>query len=326
MPDGRYFSRRELLATTGAGTAAGLTGCLDGLGGGGGNGNGGNGNGGQDPADLPPVHFLTDYNNDPWQKKWEETLIPQFKEDTGIGVDIEYSGFSGGGQENRLATLLQSGDPPALSTGTMVQVGDMYAGDQLGPTTGVVDAIQETAGDFVSQPYRDFNGDTWQIPHGYYTSVLHYREDVYEELGLEVPTSFAGLRENAKAIDESDMDIRGYGMPGQKTGKSKDEFNVHLANAGAALLRAADPDADQPETELWFPEEETLTILEHFQELAEYSTDPTGIATIDSTITTAKNTALNLLNAPVMVHCWFTLNHIVTILNNFVFFRPFFDG
>jgi len=264
-------TRRKLLAMAGAGTAAGLAGCFDGDGGGGGGGD-------EDPADLPPVHFLTDYNNEPWQDYWEGTLIPDFEEETGIEVDIEYSGFSGGGQESRLATLIQSGDPPALSTGTMVQVGDMYAGGQLSPTTGVVDAIQETVGDLVSEPYRDFDDDTWQIPHGYYTSVLHYRTDVYEELGLEPPESFAELKENARIIDEADMDIRGYGQPGQKTGKSKDEFNVLLANMGARLLRPEDPNADKPIPEVWFPKEEAITLLEHMKDMAQYSPDPTSIS------------------------------------------------
>lgn len=267
-------TRRRLLALTGAGAATGLAGCF----GNGGNGSGnGNGNGTPDPTELPPVHFLTDYNNEAWKARWEDSLIPSFQDETDIQMEIEYSGFSGSGQEGRLATLVQAGDPPALSTGTLDQVGDMFAGDQLAPTNDVVDEIRNNGGDFLSLPFQDFDGNYWQIPHGYYAGTFIYRTDVYEELGLEVPTTFAQLRENARIIDESDMDIRGYGVAGSKSGKSGDEFLTYLANAGAALARAKNPNADQPEAEIWLPEEESLAVIEHLNELSNYSPDPSSI-------------------------------------------------
>ena len=109
-------SRRRVLQGTGAGAAAMLAGCLGGGGGDGNGGNGGNGGGGADPTELPDVFMLTDYNNEPWQGKWED-LSGSFTEETDIGVNIEYSGMSGQ-QENRLATLIQSGNPPDVNTST----------------------------------------------------------------------------------------------------------------------------------------------------------------------------------------------------------------
>lgn len=264
----RRLTRRNLLALTGAGTAAGLAGCF---------GNGGNGGDGDDPADLPPVHFLTDYNNDAWKAKWEEDLIPAFTEETDIGVEIEYSGFSGGGQETRLATLLQAGDPPALSTGTFDQVGDVWASGRLTPVNDVIEEIESTAGDLLSPPYRGVDGDIWQISHGYYTSLFMYRSDIYEQLGLEAPESFADVLENAQVIDESDLDIRGYGLAGTKTGKSQDEFQVYFANMGVSELRPIDPNADNPESELWFPRDEAVTLLNFFNDISQYSPDPSNI-------------------------------------------------
>ena len=41
----------------GTGTTLGLAGCL-------GDDDSGNGNGGPDPAELPEVHWLSDYNNE----------------------------------------------------------------------------------------------------------------------------------------------------------------------------------------------------------------------------------------------------------------------
>jgi len=285
-PDG--MTRREWLAIVGAGSAAGLAGCTGGDGGDGGGdggdgggdggdgGDGGGGGGTPDPADLPPVHFLTDYNNEPWQAYWEDDLIPAFTDATGIDVDIEYSGMSGQ-QEGRLATLVQAGDPPAINTSTFDQVADLWAADQLETTTSVTDQVESVAGDMLATPFNQ-NGDIWEVPHGYYTSNFHYRTDIYDELGLDVPETFQEVMDNAQAIDEADMGIRGYGLAGQKTGKSQDEFQVYLANMGTSGigLRWADPDA-QDEVEIHFPEEEVVTLLEYFQELAQYSPDPTGL-------------------------------------------------
>jgi len=272
MADERYLSRRRLLATTGAGAAAGLAGCFDGGGGGGSDGS-------EDPTELPPVHMLTDFNNDAWQAKWDENLVPKFQEETDIEIDMEYAGFSGGGQEERLATLLQSGDPPDLSEGTMEQLADVWAAGHLQTSTEAVEGIMEVAGGETAKLFRDPDGETLMFPHGYYTGVLHYREDVYEELGLEPPTSYRGLIENAKTIDESDMDIRGYGLSATKQGKGQDEYNYFLGGMGVGQLRIKDGtmEDDVPEAEFWFPKEEMLEILEIEQELAQYSPDPASI-------------------------------------------------
>ncbi|MFC6941497.1 ABC transporter substrate-binding protein [Salinirubellus sp. GCM10025818] len=293
----QMFSRRRWLALTGAGSIAGLAGCVGGDGGGGGdggdggNGDGGGGDGGDggggstsdgggsgtpDPAELPPVHVLTDYNNEAWQTQWEDELVPGFTDETGIEVEMEYSGMSGS-QENRLATLIQSGDPPGMNTSTFDQVADLWASDQLAEVTEVVDQVQSVSGELISSPLTQ-DDKLWQVSHGYYTSVFHYRQDVYDELGLEVPDSIEGMIENARVIDESDLDIRGYGLAGQKTGKAQDEFHVFLNNMGTSAIGLRWKDGEVGgELEVHYPEEEVTQLLEYFQELAQYSPDPTGI-------------------------------------------------
>jgi multiple sugar transport system substrate-binding protein len=295
----QLLSRRRWLALAGTGTVAGLAGCTGGGGGsgdggnggndgggdgGGGGGDGGNGDGGggtPDPAELPPVHVLTDYNNEAWQAQWEEELVPGFTEETGIEVRMEYSGLSGQ-QENRLATLIQSGDPPGMNTSTFDQVADLWASDQLVDVTDVVEQVESVSGELISSPLtRD--GKLWQVSHGYYTSVFHYRQDVYDELGLEVPESIEGMIENARIIDESDLDVRGYGLAGKKVGKAQDELQTFLANMGTSGIGVRWVDGEVGgELEVHYPEEEVTQLLEYFQQLAEYSPDPTGIGWAES--------------------------------------------
>ncbi|PSP76742.1 ABC transporter substrate-binding protein [Halobacteriales archaeon QS_3_64_16] len=277
MVDRHGLTRRQLLALTGAGATAGLAGCT----GGSDDGGGGNGSGGGDSGE--PIHVFTDYNNEGWQQQWEETIVPQFSERSGREVRVEYAGFSGQ-NESRLATLIQSGDPPALQTSTFEQIGDVWAADGLEDVSETVRSVESTAGEIVAEPYHDGQGQNasyWELPHGYYTGTFIYRQDVYDQLGLEVPTSFQGVLENAKAIDESDMDVRGYGLAGKKVGKAQDEFQTYLANMGVQELRWKDPNKREG-VELWFPKEEIVTLLEFFDELAKYSPDPSGIGWSES--------------------------------------------
>lgn len=276
MLDNRKLSngltRREWLALVGAGSAAGLAGCT----GGGGGGGTATPTPTPDPTQMPPVHILTDYNNEAWQARWEDDLLPTFTEETGIQTNIEYSGMSGQ-QENRLATLVQAGDPPDINTSTFDQVADLWAADSLETVTDVVEQVESVAGEAMAAPFTQ-NGDTWEVTHGIYTGTFHYRQDVYDQLGLEVPETFQELLENARIIDESDMDVRGYGLAGRKVGKSQDEFQTYLAHMGVSPigLRWADPDARE-ELEIHFPEEEVVALLEFFQDLSQYSPDPTGL-------------------------------------------------
>jgi multiple sugar transport system substrate-binding protein len=267
--------------------AAAMAGCLPGSGDSDGDGSGSasgsaSGSGGtqtetSDPANQPPIHFLTDYYNDAWQARWEE-LRTQFEDETGIGIELEETGLSGQGQESRLAQLVQSGDPPDANTGTFDQVAEMWANDQLEPVNGVVEDVVDTNGDFLAEPYREEDGDIYQVSHGTYVSNFHYRKDIFDDLGLSPPSTLQETLDNARAIDESDKDVRGYGLAGQRVGKSQDEYLVYAQNLGFSALgvRWRDPDA-RNEFEVYWPEEKITRLLQWFKDISQYSPDPTSI-------------------------------------------------
>ena len=259
------INRRRVLSGAGVGLAGAMAGCI------------GGGGGGDDE-----VHFITDYYNDSWEQLWGE-LESEFEDETDIQMNIEEGGMSGT-QEGRLAQLIQAGNPPDANTSTFDQVADIWATDQLETVNDVVSSIEEVNGSLMDGgAFLGEEDNIFQIPHGNYISNFQYRQDVYDELGLEEPETFQDVLDNAQAIDESDMDIRGYGLAGQPTGKSQDEFLVLLASAGAPPLgiRWKDPDA-QEELETYFPEEEVTTVLQYMKELAQYSPDPTSIGWAES--------------------------------------------
>jgi len=268
-------TRRQILAAAGIGAASGLAGCA---------GDEGEDDTGEtptdaNPADLPAIHVLNDFNSDAWQQTWNEKLVPGFEEETGIQVDMEFAGYAGN-SDQRLASLVQAGEPPDLYSSIFNWVSDMWANDQVEPATETVENIEEVAGETISPPF-EADGEIFHVPHGYYAAPLIYREDIYEELGLSPPEDFDELMENARIIDESDFDARGMVVPGDAAGiMGETLFTLFYRNMGVRMLQWADD--DQEEVELWFPKEETVELLEYFQELAQYSPDP---ATMDVTTT-----------------------------------------
>ncbi len=259
------INRRRVLTGAGAGLTAAMAGCI-----------GGGGGGGDED-----IHFITDYYNGAWETLWGE-MESEFEENSDHTMNIEEGGMSGT-QEGRLAQLIQAGNPPDANTSTFDQVADIWSTDQLSSVGDVVSSIEEVNGELNVGGAFLGGDDIYQVSHGVYVSDFVYRQDVYDELGLEEPETFQDVLDNAKAIDESDMDIRGYGLAGMPTGKSQDEFQVLLASAGVNGLgvRWKDPEA-RDELEMYWPEEEVTTVLQYMKDLAQYSPDPTSIGWAES--------------------------------------------
>jgi multiple sugar transport system substrate-binding protein len=264
----RRYSRREYVVLSALG-ASGLAGCL---GGDGGDGADATTTTTQDPSELPAVHWLTDYNNEAWQSRWGE-LSSTFTEQTGVETEMEFVGGSGTG-EQRLANLMQSGEPPDLMTTTHESVADLWSRDRLLPTTDLVDEIAAVAGEPTIDLQTDDEGNVYQVPHGYYVSTFLYREDVYDALGLSEPSSYDEILRNAQAIDESDeFEARGFMLPAaQNAPLAEGVFRHFLNNKGAALVRWTSD--QEEEVELWFPKEPAVEVLEFLDELAQYSPPP----------------------------------------------------
>jgi len=270
-------SRRGYLKLTGAGMAAMLAGC---------SGNGGNGSDGNgsdpttptttttpDPAQLGEVHWLSDYNNEAWQTKWDE-LTSSFEAETGIQTNIEFVGGQGSG-EQRLSNLIQAGDTPDLFTSNPVSVANLFANGSMVPLADMVDEITSVNGEITAEPVlRDDQGTPYEVPHGYYVGTLLYREDIYEALGLSEPDSFEELRSNAQAIEETDQfETRGFMLPAAKNEPlAAAVFRQFFNHMGHGRFRWKS-DA-QEEAEVWFPKEPAVELLNYFKELAQYSPPP----------------------------------------------------
>ena len=274
-------SRRRYLEGVAVASAMGIAGCSgsnNGSGGDGGSGGGGSGGGGGGGSNgKNEIHFLTDYNNEEWQNKWQNEIGPAFEEEHGWPTRFEFVGLQGSGRK-RLATLRQSGDTPEVFTAGMYQIGDLMLGGAMEPVTDVVDDLEKSLGKMMGRASIQTGGEDWLMPHGAYAQTFVYRKDIYEKLGLKVPKTWDELIANAKAIDEADdVEARGYGLSAVKEGKVHEEFSNFLRNAGGGRYKWKEGKEGE-EAAIWVDKEHAFAVLDLFEELAKYSPDPTSIS------------------------------------------------
>lgn len=263
--DERAVDRRDALRWAGGGVAALLAGCPDTAGG--------------DPSTGPSPAGTANQTGSPEVRiATEETELTRailgemeasFTADTGVGLYIE--SLSAPYRERRSVLLGRGPDVTTLDLHENLRL--LIAG-HVEPVTALVDGARAECGDLLAEPLY-FDGDYWLLPHECLADTFVYRQDVYDELGLSVPTSFRGVLENARAIDESGLDLRGYGLPTDRTYKIGAEFKAYLARMGSSPvgLRWRDPDA-RTELELHFPKAEVTSLLAFFRDLSQYSSTP----------------------------------------------------
>ncbi len=261
-------TRRSVLRATGLATATAIAGCL-----------GTDSGGTDDGTGDGEIHILTDLTGEQWEPYWEDELIAGFESSADASVSVEYAGMQGQGGQ-RLATLLQSNTPPECYHATQTEIGDLFNQGLTQSVDSVIDELEsiwgETLFKYTMQPFNgDRDEEMHMIPNGIYVGgVFNYRKDIYEKLGLSVPTTWQGLVDNAKAIHESDdVQAAGFGVAGTPAGKSGSDFSNWLFNAGGQTWKSAGDSI-----ELAFEKEHVMAVLEVLQELANYSPDPSSLS------------------------------------------------
>ncbi|TCS59736.1 carbohydrate ABC transporter substrate-binding protein (CUT1 family) [Primorskyibacter sedentarius] len=148
-------------------------------------------------------------NQSPWFPGFQ-AVVEKYEEDTGNTVNLDVNPFAGSLEKQR--TAVRAGESPfdilIMNAGFFVE---FYTGGFMQPLTGIdADfALSEdifTFDDSVCWDATaktitcDGDGQLVSVPVNPFLPLLHYRSDLYEEHGLEVPTTWDQLYENAKVM------------------------------------------------------------------------------------------------------------------------------
>jgi len=159
-------------------------------------------------------------------------------------------------------TILAEGTEPVVDVAVMLAT-DLYSFVQeetIVPAQQFIDGMEDGEA-FVADFFpamlansRDADGNIWSIPFQRSTPVLYYNADLFEELGLEVPTNIDELIATAQTIEAETEGVEGLLMP-VAGGFPIWMYQTFAAGYGQALS------GDNP-TEVYFNSEASLQAVE----------------------------------------------------------------
>lgn len=256
--DTPFASRRKFIATsTFAGLTTGLTGCL-GVGG---------------DNSTTPVKYISN-NNSPKFKEMLRGFAEQFEEERGIPVDIEFTEI-GGDYGQRVSQLIQSGDPPDIINAEQFRIGSYATQDVLRPVDDVIEAVEEEEETIPEKFGFVYDGSHRLVPAVASVSNNWYRSDIYDEMGLEPPTTWERERKAAQAITEADNDLYGLGYTTSATVYGSYHAWCRLWGNDAQVA-ARDDDTVRVTLDDGNNRDRVREVLERAQQMVEYSPTATN--------------------------------------------------
>ncbi|MFK7800997.1 MAG: ABC transporter substrate-binding protein [Anaerolineae bacterium] len=141
---------------------------------------------------------------------WADSTA-EFKELTGI--DVVFTNDPLGGLREKIVTE-SVGNPGSWDVTIYFGTWGPSLAQFLEPIENYSDEIDTNLLDYPnsSRQIATIDGVTYGIPVRSHVMMMYYREDVFEELGLSVPTTWAELEAAAAAIDEADNGMNGITM------------------------------------------------------------------------------------------------------------------
>ena len=153
--------------------------------------------------------------NDAHNKPEYTSTIQEFMDNEGkeLGIKIDHQVY-GGDYYNSLDIAIAAGEEPHVfksrKSGQYAEMGKIIP---LKDLPGGQELIDETAG-LHMEDVGMFNGEVYAIPIRVTTQNLIYNKELFNELNLKVPESWADMREAAKKITEAGKGrVYGFALP-----------------------------------------------------------------------------------------------------------------
>ncbi len=183
-----------------------------------------------------------------------QSVVEEFTAETGINVELDYIEYQamrdkqvlelsneGPGEYDVVAWVIFN-KTDYVNKGYLADLGQLFTrADLVDRTYDPDDLITayvnsgSTAGG--SRGYLSGTGaGLYGVPFGAETSILMYRQDIFEEYGLEVPTTYAEMLETAAFITENVPDMSGMTSRGQTGGNATHAWLLHASPYGADIF------------------------------------------------------------------------------------------
>lgn len=182
------------------------------------------------------------------------------------GIKVEVEALAWGDLEGKIQASLAAGSPPELAHGQPVTCSALQQEDLLLPLNDVVQSVgEDNLWDQIKQLCRA-DGDYYGLVHAAGTSLMIYRADLANALGLSEPKTWDDLLANAKALTQDTdgdgkTDIYGITVPGDNLFVNIIMGELIAANGGKLF------DANNKPL---FTDPKMIEVLEFWKELTQY--------------------------------------------------------
>ncbi len=182
-------------------------------------------------------------------------------------IEVKFQQLAWGDYSQKLLSAVQAGNPPDVGGGDS---GIPFNMNAQGQTMDISDLYEEWEQDGTFDDMADWAYEKWQldgkalgITWQFDQRAIFYRTDIFEEAGIEPPTTWDELLAAAEALHKPDEGQTGIAFPGKQGTYDTDQFYMtFVMQAGGGLGdEEGNPTFDSPEQ---------LEALEFVKELSQY--------------------------------------------------------
>lgn len=213
---------------------------------------------------------------DPWVNAFAE-INPAFEELTGARVEIDAFGY-----DDTYANEVLAGSQGSTQYDVVV-LDSPWIGQfqESGFVDDLTDRIEQDADivqfdDFVEvfQEVAEWNGEITGIPFGAYFITTHYRTDLFEEAGIDPPTTIDEWKDAAAFFTDNDdyPGLYGTALNNQRGAAIGQAWFEYIWNFGGRPFESTIPGADDPYENMtpMFDSPESIELVETFIEMLQY--------------------------------------------------------
>ena len=173
-------------------------------------------------------------------------LVDKFAEEN--DVEVDYVNVASSDMKQKLMAAIEAGNAPDLIVGDDTLVGQFASLNQLADVSDIMGEFEFTE---AAKTMSMIGGSSYLVPQGFTATGMYIRKDKWEEKGLEMPTTWEELKEQAKIVNDPENGFYALGFAmGASGGGDAEGFvrTIILDWGGQTVSEDGEVTVNSPET------------------------------------------------------------------------------
>ena len=173
-------------------------------------------------------------------------LVDKFAEEN--DVEVDYVNVASSDMKQKLMAAIEAGNAPDLIVGDDTLVGQFASLNQLADVSYIMGEFEFTE---AAKTMSMIGDSSYMVPQGFTAPGMYIRKDKWEEKGLEMPTTWEELKEQAKIVNDPENGFYALGFAmGASGGGDAEGFvrTIILDWGGQTVSEDGEVTVNSPET------------------------------------------------------------------------------